>query len=145
MGKGKGAGPGRPKGSKNKRTLEGESYSKEILVQDEADLVRDDSGHVMADKHPEALSNPVFRRLRAQAREGLGNKDGMLPPASFVQIADRAWGKVVDRVKLQTKAAKAYEGETDEDLAKRAADLAEAIGMSVDEDLRKPVKPEEAN
>jgi hypothetical protein len=123
-------GPGRPPGSKNKRTLEGESFAKDILSQNEEDLVRDESGKVIQDNHPLALVDPVFRNLRAQVRTGVGNIGGMMPPAVLVALADRAWGKVTDRVKIKQAAAKAYQGETDEALAKRAAELAKDLGIA---------------
>ena len=125
-------GPGRPKGAKNKRTLEGVTYAHDILHQDEDDLERDESGHVVKDNHPMALTNPGYRMLRAQYRAGVGNTEGKLPPNVFVALNDRTFGKVVDRVKLEKSRAKAYEGSTDEELGKRAAELAEALGKPVE-------------
>jgi len=123
-------GPGRPPGSKNKRTLEGETYAQDILVQDEAELVRDpETGRVLRDIHPRALADPVFRGLRAQARAGVGNVSGCLPPAALVSFADRAWGKVTDKIKMQQSTARAFAGETDEELAVRAASLAKDLGL----------------
>ena len=124
-------GPGRPRGAKNKRTLEGETYAQDILVQDESELVRDpETGQVLRDVHPRALADPVFRGLRAQARAGVGNVSGCLPPAALVSFADRAWGKVTDKVKLQQSSARAFSGDTDEELAARAAALAKELGMA---------------
>ena len=125
-------GTGRPKGAKNKRTLEGQSYAHDILQQDEADLVRDESGNVVKDNHPLALTNPGYRMLRAQYRAGVGNTEGKLPPNVFVALNDRAFGKVVDRVKLEKSRAKAFEGQTDEELGVRAAELAKALGRPVE-------------
>ncbi len=126
-------GTGRPKGAKNKRTLEGQDYARDILVQDDEHLVMSEDGlTVLKDNHPLALTNPVYRRLRAQAREGVGNTEGKMPPNVLVALADRTWGKVVDRVKLEKSRAKAYEGSTDAELAARAAALAEALGKPVE-------------
>ena len=125
-------GPGRPKGAKNKRTLEGQNYAHDILQQDEADLERDKSGNVVKDNHPLAITNPAYRMLRAQFRAGVGNTEGKLPPNVFVALTDRTFGKVVDRVKMEKSRAKAYEGATDEELGKRAAELAEALGKPVE-------------
>ena len=125
-------GRGRPKGVKNKRTEEGQDYARDLLLQDETDLVRDEDGEVIADNHPLALVNPVYRVLRAQARVGVGNTEGKLPPNVLVALADRSWGKVVDRVKLEKSRAKAFEGSTDEELALRAAELSKALGKPVE-------------
>jgi len=145
MGKPKGPGPGRPKGSLNKRTVEGQDYARDILAQDQSHLVLGADGTVTKDRHPRALVDPVFRRLREQARQGLGNKDGALPPPAFVSLADRAWGKVIDKVKLQTSTAKAFEGETDSELAARAAALATELGINVDPALLADTEKKEAN
>ncbi len=125
-------GTGRPKGAKNKRTLEGQDYARDLLFQDEDDLVRDEDGNVVKDNHPLAITNPVYRVLRAQARVGVGNTEGKLPPNVLVALADRTWGKVVDRVKMEKSRAKAYEGSTDEELALRAAELSKTLGKPVE-------------
>lgn len=138
--------PGRPRGSADRRTVEGGSFARDVLMQDEKDLRRDEaSGEVAYDRHPEAIRNPVLRRLRAQARLGLGNKDGMLPPSVFLSIADRSWGKVSDKILVQNDTAKAFAEETDEDLARRAAELAGELGVPVDADLLTQLKPGEGN
>ena len=125
-------GPGRTKGVKNKRTEEGMDYARDIIVQEESDLVRNEDGDVIRDNHPLALVNPVYRVLRAQARVGVGNTEGKLPPNVLVALADRGWGKVTDRVKLEAGRAKAYEGATDEELAVKAALLSKALGKPVE-------------
>ncbi len=126
-------GTGRPKGVKNKRTLEGQDYAHDILFQDDEHLEwNDDHTKILKDHHPLALTNPVYRKLRAQAREGVGNTEGKLPPNVLVALADRTWGKVVDRVKMEKSRAKAYEGQTDEELGARAAALAKSLGKPVE-------------
>jgi len=107
-------------------------YARDLIVQEESDLVRNEDGDVIADNHPMALSNPVYRVLRAQARVGVGNTEGKLPPNVLVALADRGWGKVVDRMKMETSRAKAFEGQTDEELAHKAAELSKALGKPVE-------------
>ena len=120
-------------GHKNKRTLEGEDYAKDILVQDDEDIlvttVQDEvtlkdgsvsvvSNDVEMDRHPKAVADPVYRALRRQARQGVGNVPGQLPPTVFASLADRAFGKVVDRIKLNS-GGRPLASESDEQLRER--------------------------
>lgn len=104
---------GRPAGTKNKRTIDGGILARDILEQTAADVEVEDP-------------NPVKERLKRQAREGVGPGVGQLPASVFVHLCDRAYGKVVDYVKLKV-GGKAYENETTEALAKRAELLAAAL------------------
>jgi hypothetical protein len=120
--------PGRV--SRNKRTLEGEDYARDILVQDDDDLleVRDDETgktHTL-DRHERASRDPVYRALRAQARIGVGSLPGQLPPAVFASLADRAFGKVLD--KLKVSGGRPLAAETDEELRDRLKSLESALG-----------------
>lgn len=101
---------GRPPGVKNKRTVAGAGYAEGILVQTADDLVHEDP-------------NPVRQRLKVQARNGVGSGEDQLPAGVFTHLADRAWGKVLDRAKV-TIGAKPYEGEDTDALAKRAEAIA---------------------
>lgn len=65
-------GPGRPKGSKNKATLIGQEFAREFI---------EDEGGVEA--------------LRQQYR------DGKLPPAVWVHLANMAWGKPKDTLRIE--------------------------------------------
>lgn len=132
-------GPGRPKGSKNKRTIAGEVYALDVLVQDETELARDEEGRIKEDLHPRAQTNPVLRQLRAQARNGVGSQLGLLPPNVLLELANRGWGKVLDRVKLDVAKAKAFEAMTDEELAEYAMELGKELALPPTQ------KPKEAN
>lgn len=115
---------GRAIGTKNKRTLEGEDFAKDILCQDDEELLEEtteDGRKVEIDRHERAVKDPVYRALRAQARCGVGTMPGQLPPAVFNALNDRAFGKVADKVKLAT--GRPLANETDEQLAARLAEL----------------------
>lgn len=115
---------GRPAGGSNRRTEEGREYARLILVQRDADLVSSPDGVVV---DASAIGNPVVRRLRQQAREGVGSQPGLLPPNVFIHLCDRLYGKVVDRVKLALSGQRPFEALSDEELAERAALTARAL------------------
>lgn len=102
-------GKGRPKGARNKTTEQGRATARSIIEQLDGDI-------------DGASPNPVVRQLRAQLREGVGPSPNQLPAAAFNALMDRAYGKVIDRVKLGV-ASRPYENESDEDLAQRAEAL----------------------
>lgn len=104
---------GRDPGSVTKRKIEGAEWAKEILEQkwEEVD---------------EVDPNPVRQRLKEQAREGVGNQPGQMPPPVFVHLMERAWGKVIDKVKMQT-GGRPYESLSDEELAARLRALQSAL------------------
>ena len=97
-------GKGRKKGVRNKTTEQGRATARSILEQ--------------LDKG----TNLVVRKLQEQLREGVGPSPNQMPAAAFNALMDRAYGKVIDRVKLGV-ASRPFEGETDEDLAERAEAL----------------------
>jgi len=105
------AGTGRRKGVLNKTTKDGRLFARSVLeqVDGEAESVR--------------LYGPVARILRRQIREGVGPSPTQMPSATFNALMDRAYGKVVDRMKLDVAAKRPYEGETDDELASRAEKL----------------------
>jgi hypothetical protein len=133
---------GRQVGSVNKRTEEGRETSRAILVQDESELEVREIGLTFAfgdslppvgsgrtevfDRHPLALANPVIRRLREQARAGVGSIPGSLPTQVWVHLMDRLFGKVVDRMKLLDP-KRPYGDLTDAELAERARLTASAF------------------
>jgi hypothetical protein len=99
-------GKGRPKGAKNKTTEQGRANARSVIEQLDSDDDR-------------CITNPVVRKLREQLREGVGPSPNQMPAAAFNALMDRAYGKVIDRVKLGV-GARPFEGESDEDLAARA-------------------------
>lgn len=108
---------GRLPGSSNKRTDEGRAFARAVLLQDDVEMM------VIAGAPVDvaAGANPVLRRLREQARMGVGTQEGCLPPNVFVHLADRLYGKVMDRVKLALGGKRPYEELTDAQLAERAS------------------------
>lgn len=132
---------GRAIGMKNKRTVEGESYAKDILVQDDEDIlvtreVEEVTGKdgetklvtrdVEIDRHERAVKDPVYRALRRQARLGVGTMPGQLPPAVFNALNDRAFGKVQDKVKVT--GGRPLANESEDELRSRLKDLSETLG-----------------
>lgn len=107
-------------GRSKAKTEEGREFARAVIVQDEQELQVIDGQ--FTDVNPQALRNPVVRKLRAQLREGVGPKEYQLPPTTFGQLVDRWAGKVVDRVKMAVT-ERPYEGETDEQLKQRLDDL----------------------
>ncbi len=105
--------PGRIPGTKNKRTIDGNILARDILEQGPGDIEAPDP-------------NPVKEKLKQQARAGVGSQEGLLPAQVFVSLCDRAYGKPVDRVKMNV-GGKAYDGKSREDLAKEAKVILEAI------------------
>ena len=97
---------------KGKRNEIGQDMARKVLEQTELSGVAPDP-------------NPVVQRWMEQARAGIGEKDGGLPAAFVIHLLDRAYGKVVDRVKLST--GKSYEGEDDSALLKRLETLKKAL------------------
>lgn len=126
---------GRPIGMKNKRTVEGEEYAVGILVQDDEDILQatTEKGIVETDRHERAMRDPVYRVLRAQARNGVGTMPGQLPPAVFASLSDRAFGKVMDKLKLS--AGRPLATETDEELRTRLDSLQRALGPAAVEEV----------
>lgn len=131
---------GRPVGSKNRRKVEGEDYARDILMQDDDDIlvttVTDEvpgkdgetkvvSREVEMDRHERAVSDPVFRALRRQARLGVGGLPGQLPPAVFTALSDRAFGKVVD--KREILGGRPLANVSDEELRARMSELASSL------------------
>lgn len=100
-----------PRGSRKK--IEGAEWAKEILEQSWEEL-------------DEIDPNPVRQKLKEQAREGVGNQPGQMPAPVFVHLMERVWGKVIDKVKMQTS-GRPYESLTDEELASRLRALQSAI------------------
>lgn len=119
-------GIGRPAGSSNKRTEEGREFARAVLLQDDADLT---AGPAFGDKEfdTRATSNPVLRRLRSQARAGVGSADGLLPPNVFVHLCDRLYGKVLDRIRLGIGSKRPYSELSDAELAEKARLTATAL------------------
>ena len=113
---------GNPSGTPRRRkAVEGEDYARDILVQDDEDILVtkvDEVGEVEMDRHAKAVADPVYRALRRQARAGVGNIPGQLPPAVFSSLADRAFGKVMDRVKINA-GGRPFAAETEEQLHER--------------------------
>jgi hypothetical protein len=101
---------------KPNRADEGRAFARAILVQTPADEITED---------PE--SNPVLRRLKAQARAGVGHAEGLLPPQVFTSLMDRLWGKPLDRVSLRTPGAKQYDAMSNEELAARCDAVARRL------------------
>lgn len=119
---------GRVFGTRNKRTLEGEDFAKDILSQSDDDILvetTDDGKEVEIDRHPRAVSDPVYRALRRQARAGVGTMPGQLPPAVFNALNDRAFGKVADKVKVA--GGRPLVNESDDELQARLTNLATAL------------------
>ena len=116
---------GRTPGSKNKRTVDGGILAATLLDQTKGDEESRDP-------------NPVVEALKRQFRAGVGNgsmtvqtHEGpveveQIPATFFVHTLDRRYGKVVDRIKMNV-GGKAYDGESTEDLAKRAELLLAAL------------------
>ena len=104
---------GRVPGSKNKRTIDGNILARDILEQGPGDLEAEDP-------------NPVKQKLKEQARAGVGSQEGLLPAQVFVSLCDRAYGKPIDRVKMNV-GGKAYDGKSTDDLAKEAELIAAAL------------------
>jgi len=113
-------------GSKNKRTVDGGILAAVLLDQTHGDEEANDP-------------NPVTEALKRQFRAGVGTSsevpvktaDGevlvsQVPATFFVHTLDRRYGKVVDRIKMNV-GGKAYEGESQDDLAARAKHLLEAL------------------
>ena len=95
----------------------GRKFAEAVLLQEE----------VLANGEPDDrwVTNPVLRRLREQARTGVGSQPGELPAAAFAHLADRAFGKESERLAVQAK-GRPYEGLTREQIAARMDALAVA-------------------
>jgi len=104
---------GRVPGSKNKRTIDGGILARDILEQGPGDLEAPDP-------------NPVKEKLKEQARKGVGSQEGLLPAQVFVSLCDRAYGKPVDRVKMNVRGS-AYAGESTDALVKRGELIVAAL------------------
>lgn len=123
----------------NKDRDTGRQFAADILIQDEDELdVRLEAlverqapreeleaavAEVMRDPR---LRNPVFRRLRSQARRGVGSEPDQLPSSTFASLCDRAWGKVKETLGIEVE-DNTYKDLTDEQLRNRAAELAQKL------------------
>jgi hypothetical protein len=152
--------PGRAPGSANKNTEAGRAFAGAVIEQRDGDIVKRtvlcadraqlaeliESLPLNTEVHVQDLlvtlvedlmagDNPVVRKLRTQMRGGVGSEGYQMPATVFNALADRRWGKVVDRVKMATASARPYEGETDAELAARADALSRALRAAKQEDV----------
>lgn len=87
------------------------------------ELIEQACAEVMRDPR---LRNPVFRRLRSQARAGVGSEPDQLPSSTFASLCDRAWGKVKETLGIEVEDT-TYRDLTDEQLRARAVELAQKL------------------
>jgi hypothetical protein len=110
------------------KKLESEEFAKAVLIQKDSEMQVQPDGEVV-DANPRACTDPFVRRLREQARAGVGGTEGLLPAATMKDLMDRAWGKVAERVKMTNN--RPLEGMTDAELAERAETLRRALAARV--------------
>jgi hypothetical protein len=94
------------------RGEEGREFARAVLHQTPADDVSMEP-------------NPVLRRLKEQARAGVGSAEGYLPANVFNALMDRCHGKVADRVKML--GARPFDDLSDAELAARAEQVARRL------------------
>lgn len=92
------------------RGEKGRQFAEAVLLQNDSD-----NGPLGPDAH---ITNPVLRRLREQARAGVGSQPGELPAAWAAHLADRAFGKESEKLAVQ-QTGRPFEELTTEQLAAR--------------------------